>query len=101
MSEPWPRRVLDLVEQATDDPVVTVPMLGGSLSLYRVQQTFGVPLIIVPIIIVPIIIVPVVNHDNHQHAPNKNLRLSHLWRGIEIYAAPLAHLGAKEFAGQP
>ena len=29
----------------------------------------------------------IVNHDNNQHQPNENLRIGHLWTGIETFAA--------------
>ena len=41
---------------------------------------------------IPWIGVPIVNYDNHQHSSDENLRLGHLWRGMEIYAAILADL---------
>jgi len=40
----------------------------------------------------PAIGVPIVNADNHQHTSDENLRLGHLWRGMEIYGAILADL---------
>ena len=41
---------------------------------------------------IPWIGVPIVNYDNHQHSSDENLRLGHLWRGTEIYAALLSNL---------
>ena len=35
---------------------------------------------------VPTIGVPIANHDNNQHQPNENVRLGHLWQGIETFA---------------
>jgi acetylornithine deacetylase/succinyl-diaminopimelate desuccinylase-like protein len=40
----------------------------------------------------PVVVVPIVNYDNHQHSSDENVRLGHLWRGMEIYAALLAGL---------
>jgi acetylornithine deacetylase/succinyl-diaminopimelate desuccinylase-like protein len=36
---------------------------------------------------VPVIGISVVNYDNNQHQPNENLRIGHLWRAIETFAA--------------
>jgi acetylornithine deacetylase/succinyl-diaminopimelate desuccinylase-like protein len=83
MDLPVARAVPAILDEALDDPVVRVPLLGGSLPLIRFQEALETPLIIVPI----------VNHDNNQHAADENLRLGHLWRGIEAYAALLARLG--------
>ncbi|MFQ5350697.1 MAG: hypothetical protein ACE5EG_09670, partial [Thermoanaerobaculia bacterium] len=68
---------------AIGQPPVEVPSLGGSLPLHQFQRILGVPLIVVP----------TVNHDNNQHAPNENLRLGNLWRGIDVYAHLMARLG--------
>jgi acetylornithine deacetylase/succinyl-diaminopimelate desuccinylase-like protein len=83
MDLPVARAVPAILDEALDEPVVRVPLLGGSLPLVRFQEALETPLIIVPI----------VNHDNNQHAADENLRLGHLWRGIEAYAALLARLG--------
>jgi hypothetical protein len=55
--------------------------LGGSVPMY-IFEDLGMPWIGVPI----------VNYDNHQHSSDENLRLGHLWNGIELYAAILADL---------
>jgi acetylornithine deacetylase/succinyl-diaminopimelate desuccinylase-like protein len=83
MDLPVARAVPAILDEALDDPVVRVPLLGGSLPLIRFQEALETPLIIVPI----------VNHDNNQHAADENLRIGHLWRGIEAYAALFAQLG--------
>ncbi len=83
MDLPVARAVPAILDEALDDPVVRVPLLGGSLPLVRFQEALETPLIIVPI----------VNHDNNQHAADENLRIGHLWRGIEAYAVLLAQLG--------
>ena len=83
MDLPVARAVPAILDEALDDPVVRVPLLGGSLPLIRFREALETPLIIVPI----------VNHDNNQHAADENLRIGHLWRGIEAYAALLAQLG--------
>jgi acetylornithine deacetylase/succinyl-diaminopimelate desuccinylase-like protein len=83
MDLPVARAVPAILDEALDEPVVRVPLLGGSLPLIRFREALETPLIIVPI----------VNHDNNQHAADENLRIGHLWRGIEAYAALLAKLG--------
>jgi len=35
----------------------------------------------------PMVIVPIANHDDHQHAPDENLRMANLAYGIELFAA--------------
>ncbi len=80
---PVSRAVLAAVEEAIGEPVVQVPSLGGSLPLHQFHESLDAPLIVVPM----------VNHDNNQHAPDENLRLGNLWRGIEVYARLMARLG--------
>jgi acetylornithine deacetylase/succinyl-diaminopimelate desuccinylase-like protein len=43
---------------------------------------------------VPVVILPIANHDNAQHAPDENLRLSNLWDGIATFASVIAGLGS-------
>jgi acetylornithine deacetylase/succinyl-diaminopimelate desuccinylase-like protein len=82
MDLPVSRAVAEILDDALGEPVVRVPLLGGSLPLAWFEEALETPLIIVPI----------VNHDNNQHAADENLRVGHLWRGIEAYAALLAKL---------
>ncbi|WP_421787533.1 M20/M25/M40 family metallo-hydrolase [Hyphobacterium sp.] len=72
--------LVSIVDTASERPVRVVPLLGGSLPLAPISEVTGTPFAIVPI----------VNPDNSQHAPNENLRIGHLWDGIELYAAILA-----------
>jgi acetylornithine deacetylase/succinyl-diaminopimelate desuccinylase-like protein len=60
---------------------VKVPLLGGSIPMY-VFEDLGMP----------VIGVPIVNFDDRQHAPDENVRLGHLWRGIEVYGAIIGSL---------
>ena len=80
---PVSRAVVAAVAEAVGEAPVEVPSLGGSLPLDTFRRELGAPLIVVP----------VVNHDNNQHAPNENLRLGNLWRGIDVYAHLMARLG--------
>ncbi len=83
MDLPVSRAVINLIGEATDDPLVTLPSLGGSLPLYLFIDKFRTP----------VIGLPMANHDNNQHGPNENLRLQNLYDSIEINAAILARLG--------
>jgi acetylornithine deacetylase/succinyl-diaminopimelate desuccinylase-like protein len=70
-----------IVDEATGEPSVKIPVLGGSIPMYIFER-----------LNLPVIGVPIVNFDNNQHAPDENLRLGNLWRGMEIYGAVLADL---------
>jgi acetylornithine deacetylase/succinyl-diaminopimelate desuccinylase-like protein len=80
---PVARAIPAVLDEALGEPLVRVPLLGGSLPLVRFREALQTPLVIVPM----------VNHDNNQHAENENLRIANLWRGIEMYAALFARLG--------
>ena len=81
MDLPVSKAMIQLVQDATAGTAVIAPGLGGSVPMY-IFEDLGVPWIGVPI----------VNYDNHQHSSDENLRLGHLWNGIELYAAILADL---------
>lgn len=74
--------LIELMNTINDGELVLSPSLGGSLPLAHIADTLNVP----------IALLPIANHDNNQHAPNENIRLGHLWRAIETYAALLAGL---------
>lgn len=82
MTSPAARAVIEAASAAAGGPVVTIPMMGGSVPIFMFDQLFGVP----------IISLPIANHDNSQHAANENLRLQNLWDGIDAYAAMLGRL---------
>ncbi len=77
MSLPVSQSVIAAVQTTSNDPIVRMPTLGGSLPLSLIRETLAVPTITVP----------VANYDNNQHAENENLRLQNLWDGIDTYAA--------------
>ena len=77
MDLPISRAVLRAVQSTTEQPVVAVPTLGGSLPLSIISEALGTRTLTVPI----------VNHDNNQHAEDENLRLQNLWDGIETMVA--------------
>lgn len=86
---PIAARLIEIMQQVTagseGGEVLVYPTLGGSLPLAHITKTLNVPLVVLPI----------ANQDNSQHAPNENIRIGYLWRGIEYYAAIMAGLGAE------
>ncbi len=83
MDEPLSRELITLLGEVLDEPLVTVPTMGGSLPLYIFQSRLNTP----------IILFPIANHDNNQHANNENMRLQNLWTAIELYAVIIAEYG--------
>jgi acetylornithine deacetylase/succinyl-diaminopimelate desuccinylase-like protein len=73
------RAVIASVEEHTGQTAVKLPTLGGSVPLY----------VFTDVLQVPTVGIPTVNHDNNQHSPNENLRLGHLWNGIEVLASAM------------
>jgi acetylornithine deacetylase/succinyl-diaminopimelate desuccinylase-like protein len=82
MTTPVATAVIVTASRAAGQPVAVLPMMGGSVPLYLIDEVFNVP----------VIGLPIVNHDNNQHAANENLRLQNLWDGIETYAAMMGGL---------
>jgi acetylornithine deacetylase/succinyl-diaminopimelate desuccinylase-like protein len=85
MDLPVSKAVVKTVEEMLGEPVIQVPMLGGSVPISLFLEGLPAP---AP----PILVVPIVNHDNNQHAAHENLRLQNLWDGIEVFAALFARL---------
>jgi acetylornithine deacetylase/succinyl-diaminopimelate desuccinylase-like protein len=77
LRHPLARAVVAAVQTSSEEPIVVVPSLGGSLPLYLFEQHLGSTTVTVPI----------ANHDNNQHAENENLRLQNLWNGLETFVA--------------
>jgi acetylornithine deacetylase/succinyl-diaminopimelate desuccinylase-like protein len=77
MNLPVARAVVEAVQSTSEQRIVLMPTLGGSLPLSLIRETLGAPTVTVP----------VANYDNNQHAENENIRLQNLWDGIETYAA--------------
>ncbi|MEO5783574.1 MAG: M20/M25/M40 family metallo-hydrolase [Ginsengibacter sp.] len=71
------KKVIDAVKSTTNEQVVLMPTLGGSLPLFVFEKYLNAKTITIP----------VANHDNNQHAENENIRLMNLWNGIETMAA--------------
>jgi acetylornithine deacetylase/succinyl-diaminopimelate desuccinylase-like protein len=81
MNLPVSQALLRVVDQASGERAVRLPILGGSGPMY-IFENLGLP----------VIGVPIVNFDDNQHSPNENLRLGHFWRGMEIYAGIISSL---------
>jgi len=73
MDTPLARAVLAAVQSTTPRPVVAQPTTGGSLPLSIVREVLGAPSVSVPI----------ANPDNNQHAEDENMRIGHLYEGVE------------------
>jgi acetylornithine deacetylase/succinyl-diaminopimelate desuccinylase-like protein len=80
------KRIISLLDNASEEQLVVLPSLGGSLPLYIFEEELGVPFIGLPI----------VNHDNNQHAPDENIRLQNLWDGIRQFAVIAACISGQE-----
>ena len=74
---PVTKKVIDAVKSSTNEQVVLMPTLGGSLPLFIFEKYLNAKTITIPI----------ANHDNNQHAENENIRLLNFWNGIETMAA--------------
>lgn len=77
MDLPIAQNVIKAVQSSTNEEVVLMPSLGGSLPLFLFEKHLATPTITVPI----------ANHDNNQHAENENIRIQNIWNGIETYVA--------------
>lgn len=74
--------ITEAVRDATGlDPIV-YPSLGATLPDYVFTKILGLPSIIVPY----------ANIDEHNHAPNENLRIDYFVRGIKCCASVLQHV---------
>ena len=79
MDSPLAHTLLEVCEVASGETVVALPTFGGSIPLYEFEE----------ILDAPVVILPIANHDNNQHAPDENLRISNLWYGIDLWATLL------------
>lgn len=79
---PMAQSIAEIMNQLSDDQLVQLPTMGGSLPLYLIEEKTSAP----------VLILPIANHDNNQHGKDENLRLQNLWDAIEIYAAILSNL---------
>jgi len=79
MDLPISQMAIRSLEKLSDRKPVFLPSLGGSLPIHMFYTTLKVP----------IIGISIANHDNNQHQQDENIRIGHLWQGIETYAALL------------
>ena len=77
---PESRALASALERAFGAPPVQIRTLGGTVPIAPFVEALSVPAVLVPI----------VNFDNNQHEENENLRLGHLFKGIQILAVVLA-----------
>lgn len=77
MDLPISLAVIAAVQSTSEQAIVRLPTLGGSLPLSIITENLTTVTMTVPI----------ANYDNNQHAENENLRLQNLWDGIETMAA--------------
>ena len=73
------RALANALEAAFGAPPIQIRTLGGTVPIAPFVDALNVPAVLVPI----------VNFDNNQHEENENLRLGHLFRGIQILAVAL------------
>ena len=74
MDLPIVESLVRAANRASDEEVILMPSLGGSLPLYLFEEKLNTPTIIVPM----------ANHDDNQHAPDENIRIANLWYGIDL-----------------
>jgi acetylornithine deacetylase/succinyl-diaminopimelate desuccinylase-like protein len=73
MNLPIAQDIINTLKAKTGKTPILIPSSGGSLPLYIFEKELGTPPITIPI----------VNYDNNQHGENENLRLGHLFEGIQ------------------
>jgi acetylornithine deacetylase/succinyl-diaminopimelate desuccinylase-like protein len=78
LDDPFARAVVAAIAKAGTTPVL-LPTLGGSLPYSVFSEDLKTPTVGLAI----------ANFDNNQHGPDENLRLGHLWEGIDMLAAVL------------
>ncbi|MDA7978828.1 MAG: M20/M25/M40 family metallo-hydrolase [Pirellulales bacterium] len=76
LGHPLVQDVITAADLASDEELLLVPTLGGTLPISVITDRMAVP----------VVIVPIANHDNNQHAPNENIRLGNLWYGVDVMA---------------
>lgn len=77
MNLPVAQKIIAAVQQTTNNPVLQIPTLGGSLPVSDLVKVLNAKFLIVPI----------ANPDNNQHAENENIRIKNFREGIDMIAA--------------
>jgi acetylornithine deacetylase/succinyl-diaminopimelate desuccinylase-like protein len=80
INDPAVGPIVSSIEQTLGEPIIKMPLLGGSIPMYLFTDVLKTP----------VFGLPIANHDDNQHAANENLRLKNLWDGIEVFAGILA-----------
>lgn len=79
MSHPQVLPLTKQLESFSEEKLLKIPSLGGSLPLYLISDFLKQPLVILPF----------ANHDNNQHSPDENMRVGNLFYGVKAMAAIL------------
>lgn len=74
---PVVQRIINALSESSGFRPVLIPSLGGSLPIYVFEDYLHIIAVGLPI----------ANHDNNQHQQNENIRVGHLWRAVETFAA--------------
>lgn len=77
MDLPIAQKIVSAVQQTTNNPVLKIPTLGGSLPLSALVNVLNAKFLIAPI----------ANYDNNQHAENENIRIQNFREGIDMLAS--------------
>ena len=83
MDLPVSQALARTVQNATGQPVVKAPLLGGSIPMYLFMK------------FAPTIGLPVANHDDNQHAANENLRMQNLYDAVNVFAGVMTGLNSE------
>lgn len=76
---PTGRWIVQAVRGSRVQPIVAIPIMGGSVPTEALIRELHAPLVLLPL----------VNADNNQHAANENLRVGNFMAGIRHLAALL------------
>jgi acetylornithine deacetylase/succinyl-diaminopimelate desuccinylase-like protein len=74
---PIAKRIVAAIQQTTNNPVLQIPTLGGSLPVSDLVNVLNAKFLIVPI----------ANSDNNQHAENENILIQNFREGIDMIAS--------------
>ena len=73
MNLPVSQQIIHAISSISSRGLVVMPLTGGSLPLYIIEQQLHATAISIP----------VANYDDNQHAANENIRLGNFWNGIK------------------
>jgi len=77
MNLPIAQKVVEAVQTTTNEPVLQIPTLGGTLPVEDFVKVLNAKFLIIPI----------ANYDNNQHAENENIRIQNFREGIDMLAS--------------